>query len=153
MQDLVECNCCFSAVIYSQCQTAVESVLAMLCAARRNNVCELAVLILGLLSLAHILTASELLECEQSFYRNTPPQWVTKSDLERRCHNLGAGRSFVSLYHPGHQSNVYTALHLGQHNAWGKGTTEELVRRSVFLVLFIANNSFDVRNQSCNCKL
>ncbi|MCI4374738.1 hypothetical protein PGIGA_G00009470 [Pangasianodon gigas] len=98
----------------------------MLCTARRNNVRELAVLILGLLPLAHILTASEVLECEESFYRNTPPQRVTEWGLERRCHSLGAGRTFVSLYHPGHQSNVYTALHLGQHNAWGKGTTEEL---------------------------
>lgn len=141
MQDLVECNSCFSAVIYSQCQTAVESVLAMLCAARRNNACKLAALILGLLSLAHILTASELLGCDESFYRNTPPQRVTESGLERRCHSLGAGRTFVSLYHPGHQSDVYTALRLGQHNAWGKGTTEELVSRSVFLVLVIATTT------------
>lgn len=136
LQDLVECNRCFSAVIYSQCQTAVESVLAMLCATRRTNVCELAVLILGLLSLACILTASE---CEESFYRNTPPQWVIESGLERRCHSLGAGRTFLSLYHPGHQSNIYAALHLGQHNAWGKGTAGESVRRSVFLVLSIAS--------------
>lgn len=133
LQDLIECNCCFSAVIYSLCQTAVESVLAMLCAAPRNKVCGLAALILGLLSLAHILTASELLECEESFYRNTPPQRVTESGLEKRCHRLGAGRTFVSLYHPGQQANVYTALRLGQHNAWGKGINEELVRRSAFL--------------------
>lgn len=133
MQDLVECNCCFSAVIYSQCQTAVESVLAMLCTARRSNLCEFAVLILGLLSLTHIGTASELVECGESFYRNTPPQWVIESGLDRRCHSLGAGRTFLSLHHPGHQSNVYTALHLGQHNAWGEETTEQLVRRSIFL--------------------
>lgn len=138
MQDRVECNCCFGAVIYSQCQTAVESVLAMLCKTRRSNVCEPAALILGLLSLAHILTASNLLECQESFYRNTPPQRVTESGLERRCHSLGAGRTFVSLYHPGHQSNVYTALHLGQHNAWGKGTSEESVRKPVFIVLSVA---------------
>ncbi|KAK3571882.1 hypothetical protein QTP86_020559, partial [Hemibagrus guttatus] len=110
----------------SQCQTAVERVLAMLCAARRSNVCQPAALILGLLSLAQILPASQQLECEESFYRNTPPQLVTESGLERRCHSLGAGRTFVSLHHPGHQSDVYTALHLGQHNVWGKGTSEEL---------------------------
>lgn len=110
----------------------------MLCTTQKNNVCELVALILGLLSLAHIVTASELVKCKESFYRNTPPQQVTESGLDRRCHSLGAGRTFLSLYHPGHQSDVYTALHLGQHNAWGKGTTEELVRRSVFLVLSIA---------------
>lgn len=150
LQDLVECKYCFSAVIYSHCQTAVESVLAMLCAARRSNVCGLAALIVGLLSLAHIITASEQLECEESFYRNTPPQRVTESGLERRCHSLGAGRTFVSLYHPGRQSDVYTALHLGPHNAWGEGTAEELVRRSVFRFLFIATKAFDASSQSCN---
>ncbi|GAA6097268.1 endonuclease domain-containing 1 protein [Tachysurus ichikawai] len=102
----------------------------MLCAARRGNVCEPAALILGLLSLVHIISASELLKCEESFYRNISPQLVTESGLERRCHSLGAGRNFVSLYHPGHQSNVYTALHLGQHNVWGKGTNEELDKPS-----------------------
>lgn len=138
LQDRVECNCCFSAVIYSQCQAAVESVLVMLCTARRSNLCEIAVLILGLLSLTQLETASELVECEESFYRNSPPQLVTESDLDRRCHSLGAGRTFLSLYHPGQQSNVYTALHLGQYNAWGEETTEELVRRSFFLVRSIA---------------
>ncbi|KAF4088472.1 hypothetical protein AMELA_G00082670 [Ameiurus melas] len=107
----------------------------MLCAARRNNVCGLAALIVGLLSLAHIITASERLECEESFYRNTPPQRVTESGLERRCHSLGAGRTFVSLYHPGRQCDVYTALHLGPHNAWGKGTAEELDKPSETEVL------------------
>lgn len=105
--------------------------------------CGLAALILGLLSLAHVVTASE---CEQSFYRNTPPERVTESGLERKCHSLGGGRTFISLHHPGRQSDVYTALHLGEHNAWGKGTAGEVVRRSVVFFLY-------TRSQSCNCKL
>ncbi|KAM9487923.1 uncharacterized protein Hap1MRO34_005027 [Clarias gariepinus] len=99
----------------------------MPCTARRNAVCGLAALILGLLSLAHVVTASE---CEQSFYRNTPPERVTESGLERKCHSLGGGRTFISLHHPGRQSDVYTALHLGEHNAWGKGTAGEVDRTS-----------------------
>ncbi|TSR27788.1 hypothetical protein Baya_11823 [Bagarius yarrelli] len=102
----------------------------MLCAARRSNVCEPAALILGLLSLAYILPASELLKCEDSFYRNTPPPWVTESGLDRRCNSLGVGRTFVSLRHPGHQPIVYTALRLDQNNAWGKGTNDVLDKLS-----------------------
>ncbi|XP_062847686.1 uncharacterized protein LOC134310099 [Trichomycterus rosablanca] len=87
----------------------------------QRPVCGLAPLIVGLFCLAQTISASE---CEKSFYKNTPPQRVTESGLERRCHSLGDGRQFVSLYHPESQANVYTALRVGQHNAWGKGTKE-----------------------------
>ncbi|XP_036436253.1 uncharacterized protein LOC118814652 [Colossoma macropomum] len=83
-----------------------------------------AALTLGLLAQALTASHPEPLHCEDSFYRHTTPKHISHSGLERRCHG-SAGRSFTSLYHPGCQSSVYTALHLSHNNGWGKGAAEE----------------------------
>ncbi|KAL1259295.1 hypothetical protein QQF64_009872 [Cirrhinus molitorella] len=61
------------------------------------------------------------LQCQECFFRGTPPHSLAELGLEQRCHRHLTGRPFASLYNADCQSTVYTALHLGLNNAWGRG--------------------------------
>lgn len=61
------------------------------------------------------------LQCQECFFRGTPPQSLSELGLEQRCHRHLTGRPFASLYNTNCQTTVYTALHLGLNNGWGRG--------------------------------
>ncbi|XP_016379676.1 uncharacterized protein LOC107717444 isoform X1 [Sinocyclocheilus rhinocerous] len=61
------------------------------------------------------------LQCRECFFRGTPPHSLSELGLEQRCHRHLTGRPFASLYNANCQATVYTALHLGLNNGWGRG--------------------------------
>ncbi|XP_073703897.1 valine--tRNA ligase [Garra rufa] len=61
------------------------------------------------------------LQCQECFFRGTPPHSLAELGLEQRCHRHLTGRPFASLYNANCQTTVYTALHLGLNNGWGSG--------------------------------
>ncbi|XP_056097816.1 uncharacterized protein LOC130076672 isoform X2 [Rhinichthys klamathensis goyatoka] len=61
------------------------------------------------------------LQCQECFFRGTPPQSLSELGLEQRCHRHLTARPFASLYNSNCQTTVYTALHLGLNNGWGRG--------------------------------
>lgn len=74
------------------------------------------------------------LQCQECFFRGTPPQSLSELGLEQRCHRHLTGRPFASLYNTNCQTTVYTALHLSLNNGWGRGE-QSMVRLGVFLSL------------------
>ncbi|KAK7157583.1 hypothetical protein R3I93_008928 [Phoxinus phoxinus] len=61
------------------------------------------------------------LQCQECFFRGTPPRSLSELGLEERCHRHLTGRPFASLYNTKCQTTAYTALHLGLNNGWGRG--------------------------------
>lgn len=61
------------------------------------------------------------LQCRECFFRGTPPHSLSELGLEQRCHRHLTGRPFASLYNANCQTTIYTALHLGLNNGWGRG--------------------------------
>ncbi|XP_059423666.1 uncharacterized protein LOC132158320 isoform X1 [Carassius carassius] len=61
------------------------------------------------------------LQCQECFFRGTPSHSLSELGLEQRCHTHLTGRPFASLYNANCQATIYTALHLGLKNGWGRG--------------------------------
>ncbi|XP_067260197.1 endonuclease domain-containing 1 protein isoform X3 [Chanodichthys erythropterus] len=95
----------------------------MLFALHRLAVFISAVLFNGVLVWASTNTALDpgFLQCQECFFKGTPPQSLSELGLEQRCHRHLTGRPFASLYNTNCQTTVYTALHLSLNNGWGRG--------------------------------
>ncbi len=61
------------------------------------------------------------LQCQECFFRGTPPHSLSELGLEQRCHRHLTGRPFASLYNANCQTTIYTALHIDLNNGWGRG--------------------------------
>lgn len=61
------------------------------------------------------------LQCQECFFRGTPPHSLSELGLEQRCHRHLTGRPFASLYNANCQTTIYTALHIDLNNGWGSG--------------------------------
>ncbi|XP_067304957.1 endonuclease domain-containing 1 protein isoform X2 [Pseudorasbora parva] len=70
---------------------------------------------------AHTDLVPGFLQCQECFFKGTPPQSLSELGLEQRCHRHLTGRPFASLFNTNCQTTVYTALHLSLHNGWGRG--------------------------------
>ncbi|XP_052003081.1 uncharacterized protein LOC127658044 isoform X2 [Xyrauchen texanus] len=102
---------------------AVSRVLAMLFALPKLVLCVSGVLFHALLARAstHTVLDPGFFQCQECFFKSTPPQSLSDLGLEQKCHKHLTGRPFASLYNTNCQSVVYTALQLSLTNGWGRG--------------------------------
>ncbi|TRY59465.1 hypothetical protein DNTS_024408 [Danionella cerebrum] len=61
------------------------------------------------------------LQCQDCFFKETPPHSLSEQGLEPLCHRHLTGRPFASLFNSNCQSTVFTALQLSLNNGWGRG--------------------------------
>ncbi|XP_051574388.1 uncharacterized protein LOC127452747 isoform X2 [Myxocyprinus asiaticus] len=69
----------------------------------------------------HTVLDPGFFQCQECFFKSTPPKSLSELGLEQRCHRHLTGRPFASLYNTNCQSAVYTALQLSLTNGWGRG--------------------------------
>ncbi|XP_043117538.1 uncharacterized protein LOC122360758 [Puntigrus tetrazona] len=117
------CVAASSALLAAVSASFVLRVSAMLSALPRLAVFISAVLVNG--GVVRASTHTDLdpgfLQCQECFYRGAPPHSLSELGLEQRCHTHLTGRPFASLYNANCKSTIYTALHLGLNNGWGRG--------------------------------